>query len=207
MTIKVLIADDDPFTRDGLEIILGKDPDFTIVASVENGKKAVQVCLEQEVDIALLDIKMPVLSGVEAVKEIVTERPRTKCVILTTFEEDELVQDAVKYGAKAYLLKGKSAPEIKNILKVIQSGSSVFQDSVFSTIQSGNDRPQGDMSSLSGRETEVMRLIAEGLSNKDIGKKLFLSEGTIKNYVSSILSKLGLKQRTQIAVYYLRGKS
>ncbi|MBN2535362.1 MAG: response regulator transcription factor [Spirochaetales bacterium] len=206
MPIRVLIADDDPLIREGLEIILGRDEDFKVVASVNDGKQAVDACISGRVDVALIDIRMPVLNGVEAVKQI-TEGSRTKTIILTTFDEDELIYRAVKNGARGYLLKGKTAREIKDTVKLVYNGSTVFQDSVFDKIQSGSASPKIDTSQFSEREIEVIKLIAEGYSNREIAGHLFLSEGTIKNYISSILSRLKLKQRTQIAVYYLkRGK-
>lgn len=204
MPIRVLIADDDPLIREGLEIILGKDAEFKVAVSAEDGKQAVDACKSTRIDVALLDIRMPVIDGVEAVKQI-TAQTATKAIILTTFEEDELIHRAVKNGARGYLLKGKSAEEIKNAIKLVHSGSTVFQDSVFEKIQAGAAGPGLDTSVLSGRELDVLKLIAEGLSNKAIAEKLFLSEGTIKNHISSILSKLHLRQRTQLAVYYLKG--
>lgn len=206
MPIRVLIADDDPLIREGLEIILGKDKDFKVVASVGNGKQAVEACISGRVDVALIDIRMPVLNGVGAVKQI-TGSTQVKTIILTTFDEDELVYQAVKNGARGYLLKGKTAREIKDAVKLVYNGSTVFQDSVFDKIQSGAALPKIDTSKFSEREIDVIKLISEGYSNKEIAERLFLSEGTIKNYISSILSKLHLKQRTQIAVYYLKGGS
>ena len=205
MPIRILIADDDPLIREGLEIILGKDEDFKVVGSVGDGKQAVDICKSSKVDVALIDIRMPVLNGVEAVKEI-TKCSKVKTIILTTFDEEELIHQAVENGARGYLLKGKTAREIKDTVKLVYNGSSVFQDSVFDKIQSGAGSPQIDLSLFTDREIEVIKLIAEGYSNKEIGGRLFLSEGTIKNYISSILSKLNLKQRTQIAIYYLKGK-
>ncbi|MBN2442209.1 MAG: response regulator transcription factor [Spirochaetales bacterium] len=205
MAIRVLIADDDPLIREGLEIILGKDEEFKVVASVQDGKQAVDACISGRVDVALIDIRMPVLNGVEAVKQI-TQHSETKTIILTTFDENELVHEAVKNGARGYLLKGKTAREIKDAIKLVFGGSSVFQDSVFDKLQAGAGPSHIDESKFTGREIDVIKLIAEGYSNKEIGEELFLSEGTIKNYISSILSKLNLKQRTQIAVYYLKGK-
>lgn len=204
MAIRVLIADDDPLIRQGLEIILGNDEEFIVAASVGNGKQAVDTCRTVIVDVALLDIRMPVLNGVEAVKQI-TAATDVKSIILTTFEEDELIYEAVKNGARGYLLKGKNAQQIKDAIKVVYNGSTVFQDSIFARIKAGSGAPGIDTSLFTGRELDVVKLIAAGYSNKEIAEQLFLSEGTIKNYISAILAKLGLKQRTQIAVYYLKG--
>ena len=204
MAIRVLIADDDPLIRQGLEVIISRDKSFKLVASVADGRQAVETCKAGRIDVALLDIRMPVLNGVDAVKQI-TASTDVKCIILTTFEEDELVSEAVKNGARGYLLKGKSAEQIKDAIRVVFNGSTVFQDSVFEKLRAGTGSQHFDDSIFSERELEVVRLIAEGMSNRDIADRLFLSEGTIKNYISSILSKLDLKKRTQIAVYYLKG--
>jgi DNA-binding NarL/FixJ family response regulator len=201
----VLIADDDPLIREGLEIILRKDDAFKVVASVGDGKKAVEACVSGRVDVALIDIRMPVLDGVETIKHI-TDNSETRTIILTTFDEEDLIRQAVKNGARGYLLKGMSGDEIKSAVTMVHNGSTVFQDKVFNTIQSTMAPSRADLSICTEREVEVIKLIAEGHSNKEIGEHLFLSEGTIKNYISSILSKLQLKQRTQIAVYYLKGE-
>lgn len=205
MEIRVLIADDDPLIREGLEIVLNRDEEIKVVATVTNGLEAFEVCSSQKVDIAILDIRMPILNGVEAAKKI-TEGSSTKVIMLTTFAEDELISQAITNGAKGYLLKGKSTDEIKNSIKMVYLGNTVFQESVFSKIKRSSNSSILDLSSCSEREIEIIKLISEGLSNKEIAERIYLSEGTIKNYISTILSKLDLKQRTQIAVYYLKSQ-
>lgn len=199
--MNLLIADDDPLIREALEIVLGKDEEINIKAVVENGREAVEICRGNSIDVALLDIRMPELNGVDAVKEIV-EISDTRVIMLTTFDEEDLVTKAIENGAKGYLLKGKSTKEIIDTVKMVYRGNSVFEDSVFKRISS-RKRENLDLSELTEREIEVVKLISKGLSNKEIADSIFLSEGTVKNYISNILAKLDLKQRTQIAVKYL----
>lgn len=202
MNINLILADDDPLIREALEIVLNKDQEINVVGIAKNGLEAVELCKTKKVDIALLDIRMPELNGVEAVKEI-TKCSEARAIMLTTFDEDDLVSQAIQNGAKGYLLKGKSTEEIKNAIKMVHLGNTVFQESVFKSINT-KKREKLDLSELTEREVEVVKLIAEGLTNKEIAERIFLSEGTIKNYISNILNKLDLKQRTQIAIKYLQ---
>jgi DNA-binding NarL/FixJ family response regulator len=203
MPIRVLIADDDPLVREGLQVILDRDPDFSVVAVAGDGREAIERCESREIDIALLDARMPVIDGPSAC-EAITRDYAVRCCILSTFRDEELVSRSIHAGAKGYLLKGAGGDEIKQALRLIRSGNSVFQSSVFDSVRQGG-RYKPDLSMLTEREREVVGAVARGLSNKEISEELFLSEGTVKNYLSSILSKLDLRQRTQIAVYYLGG--
>lgn len=205
MSIRVIIADDDPLIREGLEIVLSRDSEITVVGAVSNGQEAVEFCLSGKIDVAVLDIRMPIMNGVDAAKKI-TEASDTKVIMLTTFTEDDLISQAIENGAKGYILKGKSTNEILNTIKMVHLGNTVFQESVFKRIKKTGERTALDLSECSKREIEIIKLISEGLSNKEISETIFLSEGTVKNYISSILTKLNLKQRTQIAVYYLKSQ-
>jgi DNA-binding NarL/FixJ family response regulator len=207
MGIKLLIADDDPIVREGLKMILGMDEQFEVVACVENGLQAVEYCLMHEVDIALLDVRMPEMNGVQAVKEICS-KTKTKPLILTTFDDDEFIIDALKYGAKGYLLKSNTPEKIKDAIRMIHGGNTVMQDAVFNIIIEGLAANKGsklDRSLFSDREWEIMDLISKGLSNKEIAKEIFITEGTAANYITSIFNKTGLEHRTQIAIFYLNG--
>lgn len=206
--IKLIIADDDSLIRESLKIIIGLDPAFEIVACVEDGLKAVEYCTREKVDVALLDVRMPVLNGVQAVKEI-TAKTSTKALILTTFDDDEYILEAIKNGAKGYLLKNNTPDKIKEAIKVVHGGNTIMQDVVMDKVKDGlQDSMKGkiDRDLFSQRELEIMELISHGLSNKEISQTLFISEGTVKNYITSILDKTNLEHRTQIAIYYIKGK-
>jgi len=207
LPIKILIADDDSLIREGLKIIIGLDEDFIVMDCVENGLDAIEYCLNNPVDVALLDIRMPVLNGVEAVKEI-TIKTSTKCLILTTFDEDEYINAAIRYGAKGYILKNNSPEKIKAAIKVVYSGNMVMQEGLIDKVLKGidsNNSSKLNRNLFTQREIEIMEAIADGLSNKKISARLFISEGTVKNYITSILNKTSLEHRTQIAIYYLKG--
>lgn len=210
MSIKLLIADDDLLIRESLKIILSSDSEIEVLEAVSNGQEAIDYCIENEVDVAMLDIRMPLLNGVEATREI-TKRTKTLVMMLTTFDEDDYIKAALNYGAKGYLLKNTSPSKIIETIKVVYSGNCVIQEEVLSKITSklinieSSSEGKIDKGLFTERELEVIEGIAEGLTNKEISKKLFISEGTVKNYITSILGKTGLEHRTQIAIYYLKG--
>lgn len=214
MKIKVIIADDNSFIREGMKIILATFDEFDVVATVEDGREAVTYCEAHEVDVALMDVRMPNLNGVEATKQL-TERTRTKTLILTTFDDDEYITDAILNGAKGYLLKNNDPERIRDAIKTVYHGHHVLQDVVLDKIKSGlspgkpdkeDKADKFDRSLFTERELDIMALIAKGLANKEISKKLFISEGTIANHITSVLSKTGLEHRTQIAIFYLTGE-
>ncbi|MBU5348642.1 response regulator transcription factor [Paenibacillus lautus] len=217
MKIKVIIADDNSFIREGMKIILTTFDEFDVVATVEDGQEAVAYCEAHEVDVALMDVRMPNLNGVEATKQL-TERTKTKTLILTTFDDDEYITDAILNGAKGYLLKNNDPERIRDAIKTVYHGHHVLQDVVLDKIKSGlspgkpdkedkaDKTDKFDRSLFTERELDIMALIAKGLANKEISKKLFISEGTIANHITSVLSKTGLEHRTQIAIFYLTGE-
>lgn len=201
MPIRVLIADDDELIREGLRSILARREELRIVATVSNGQEAVEHCAAGHVDVALLDARMPVTDGPDACAKI-TARSQARCCILSTFDDPDLVRRAVSSGASGYLLKGAGGDEITQAIVLIDQGNTVFKSSVFAALRE-TPRETADLSALTEREREIVRAVALGLSNREISEELFLSEGTVKNYISSILDKLGLKARTQIVAYYL----
>lgn len=206
--ITILIADDHPFVSEGLKLIIHSYDEFEVVKTVANGKEAIDYCTQHPIDIALLDIQMPEVNGIEATGEI-AKRTKTKPVILTTFDYDEYIIDAIKNGAKGYLLKHSDPNQIRDVLIGVYNGHNMFQEAIWEKVKTHLEEKQSpriDQSRFSSRELEVMELIASGLSNKEIAKHLYLSEGTVANYITSILNKTGLEHRTQIAIYYLTGK-
>lgn len=204
MTIRLAICDDDALIRESLKILLPLKGDIEVVGEAENGQEAIDLCTNNEVDVALIDIRMPVLNGVEAVREIV-KRTNTKCLILTTFDEDEYVNDALDYGAKGYILKNNSPEQIVDSINSVFNGTIVMNESVLGKIQGREIKNVFNKYEFTDREKDIIEAISEGLSNKEISSKLFISEGTVRNYITGILDKTGLEHRTAIAVNYLKG--
>ena len=208
MPIRVLIADDDALIREGLKIILQTDARFDVAACVENGLQALEFCVREQVDVALLDVRMPVLDGLQAAREI-SSKTRTQPLILTTFDDEDFILNAVKNGARGYLLKNNSPARIMDAIRMVHEGGIVMQDVAMDRIKvelSSQRKARIAEGLFSDRELDIIKLIAKGFSNREIAKELYISEGTVKNYISSILSKTELEHRTQIAIYYLTGE-
>ncbi|UWG97147.1 response regulator transcription factor [Dehalobacter sp. DCM] len=209
MAIRILIADDDALIREGLKIILQNDERFEVIACVETGLQAVQCCEKESVDVVLLDVRMPIMDGLQASKEI-SLKTSAKPLILTTFDDDDFIFSAVKNGSRGYLLKNNDPSKLMDAIKTVYDGGIVMQDVAMEKIREGltlsqDSRPKIAEHVFTDREWDIVKLISKGLSNRDIAGELFMSEGTIKNYISAILAKTGLKHRTQIAIYYLTG--
>lgn len=206
MPINVIIADDSDFVREGMSIILGVDSDFNVLGCAQNGLECVTLARQSKADVILMDIQMPVMDGIEATK-IITDEALGKVLILTTFDDYELVRKAIRFGAKGYLIKNHTPDKLKQTIKSVHNGINVLDDSVFEKMGDTLVQNEGfDPSPFSERELEIISKVSEGLSNKEIASKLYLSEGTVKNYISAILEKAQLEHRTQLAVYYLTGK-
>lgn len=204
--MNLIIIDDDPFVTSALKILLEANPNITVLASGSNGKEAVSLYRRHRPDILLMDIRMEEMDGLTASEQILQEYPDAKILLLTTFSDDEYIIKALLLGAKGYLLKQDYAT-IVPALEAVASGQTVFGNEIISRIPSLMQQKESfDYHSLdiNDRELEIIRLIAEGLSNKEIASALFLSEGTVRNYLSSILDKLHLRDRTQVAVFYYR---
>ena len=193
---------------EGQPIILEASGDITVSATGTDGKDAVRLFRTYRPDVLLMDIRMKELSGLDASAEILKEFPDAKILLLTTFSDDEYIVRALKLGAKGYLLK-QDYESLIPALHAVHSGQTVFGNEIISKIpellQTGPAFHLEDYD-ISERELEIIRLIADGLSNKEIASRLFLSEGTVRNYLSSILDKLDLRDRTQVAVFYYRHK-
>lgn len=201
--IKVLIADDQSIIRDGLKLILDMEEDLTVVGAAANGNEALELTEKLKPDVILMDIRMPKCDGVMGTQKISEAYPDIKIIILTTFLEDDYIFEALKYGAKGYLLKDVESDKLAGSIRTVVNGGVLIDPAVAAKIVTGlggNSKPK-KIDDLTQRESEIVKLIAEGNTNKEIAKLLFISEGTVKNHVTNILSKLDLRDRTQIALY------
>lgn len=209
--IKVVIADDQELIRESLKIVLSTHQDIDVVGIAGDGFEVLDILKRETVDIILMDKRMPNMDGVYCTKMVKENYPKTKIIILTTFDDDDFVFGALKHGASGYLLKGVGMDELHQaILTVDHGGAMINPDiatkvfSMFSKMSQNNYAIKVDESSikdLSKPEWRVLQQVGFGLSNKEIAQKLYLSEGTVRNYLSSILSKLNLRDRTQLAIW------
>jgi len=197
--IRILIADDHPVVRDGLAAMLGTQADFEVVATAADGQQAVRLAAELRPDVVLLDLEMPELDGVEALTRLRAASPAVRALVFTAFDTDERILSAVRAGAQGYLLKGAPRDELFRAIRVVSQGGSLLQPVVASRLLQRMARPAGDdaPAALTGRQVEVLRLLAQGRANKEIAADLVISERTVKFHVSAILSKLGAGNRTE----------
>lgn len=207
--IKVLIADDHKMFRQGLRMLFEMEPDIKVVGEARDGVEVQELAEGVDPDIILMDINMPGADGVEATRSILAKRPEQAIIILTMFREDEHVFQAIKAGARGYLLKDADSVDVTRAIRTVATGGSVLDAAmtgkVFQQFKAMSEvaeksNPEG----LTDRELEILALIASGASNREIGDKLFLSEKTIKNYITSIFQKLQTNDRTQAAVYAIQ---
>ena len=207
MGIKIVLADDDSLIRESFKIMLSYDEHIEVMNAFGDGMDAIEYCGREKVDIALLDVRMPRVNCIQATREIV-KRSDTKVIILTTFDEDEYIGEAMKCGAKGYILKSSESSMILDTIKDIYledlmyksidwSDRDVFIEKIFQNKE--------ELLNFTRKEKEIVKEIASGLTNKEIAKKLFISEGAVKRYINSILNKTGFARRIQIAMFYLNG--
>ncbi|MGC0376012.1 response regulator [Streptomyces sp. SAI-229] len=211
MTIRVLIVDDQMMVREGFSVLLGAMPDIEVVGEAVNGREAVERVRELAPDVVLMDIRMPEMNGIEATREIVAADSAAKVLVLTTFDLDEYVYQALRAGASGFLLKDASARQLADGVRIVASGEALLAPTVtkrlITEFSKLSEAPRlmpsahGAYGELTERETEVLVLIAQGLSNSEIAGRLVVAESTIKTHVSRILVKLGLRDRTQAAVF------
>ncbi|MER7129475.1 response regulator transcription factor [Streptosporangium saharense] len=211
-TVRVLVVDDQELVREGIASLLGIQPGLTVVGTARDGQEAVRRALELTPDVVLMDVRMPGADGVEAVAVLRQRMPRCRVVMLTTFDDEEYVVRALAAGAAGYLLKDLPAADLAGAVRLAGAGVTQLDSSVArrlaSTLACAGEVPTTvepgageEAAALTGREIEVLRLVAVGSTNREIASRLFLSEGTVKNHISRILGRLGLRDRTQAALY------
>lgn len=212
--IKILIVEDQELIRQSLEIILSSQPGLSVIGLAGNGNEAVEMAGALSPDVILLDIRMPGMDGVSACRIIKEKYPGIKIIVLTTFDDDEYVFDAIKYGANGYLLKGTSVDELANAIRTVYNNGTLINPAIasklvgfFSKTAKGDipiPRQEPSLTELNQRENDIVKQVCKGYSNKEIAHTLFLSEGTVRNSISTILAKLNLRDRTQLVLYCLR---
>lgn len=203
--MKILLCDDQAVIRDGLEMLLQLEKDFQVVGSAQDGFEAMELAEQKFPDLILMDLKMPGMNGIEATREIRKKHPNIKILVLTTYDDDEWVFDAIRAGASGYLLKDTPRQKIIEAIRGTVEGKSFVDPAVvgklMNQVVSNQTQPASVLTGkLTERELDVLRLLAKGMTNTDIAGTLHLSEGTVRNHVSAILEKLGVSDRTQAAV-------
>lgn len=227
-SIRVLVVDDQPLIRRGLAVMLATEPGIEVVGQAADGEEAIQATRRERPDVVLMDLHMPRLGGIAATRSITAELPGTQVVVLTTFDTDEMVFEAIRAGAQAYLLKDAHESDVLDTIRAVHRGESRLAPNIarkvmeefrrlpvgaVGALAAGPDRMPAEkddetasLDALTAREEGILALIAEGKSNREIAKTVFLAEGTVKNYVSRIMEKLHARTRTELAVKALRVK-
>lgn len=213
--IRILIVDDDELVTMSLEVILGAEPDLEIVGKGNSGGDAIRLYNELRPDILLMDIRMKDMTGVDAAEQILRTDREAGILFLTTFKDDEYIIRALKLGVRGYLLK-QNYDSIPDSVRAVMRGQNVFGGEIIqkmpqlffnqAKLNEPDDRYRYERAGITSKEYEVIQFVALGYSNREISEKIFLSEGTIKNYISNILDKLNLRDRTQLAIFYLKNK-
>jgi len=206
--ITILLVDDQPLFREGLRTLLSVRPDLKVVGEAGDGEEAIKLCRTLKPAVVLMDLQMPVLDGVEATRRLHHEQPDSRVIVLTTFDDDEMVFDGLRAGALGYLLKDAPSEKLAEAIRAAARGESFLQPSIaakvvaeFARLTTKRSPPaQALIEPLSDREQEILALIATGATNREIGNQLFLAEGTVKNHVTNVLGKLGVRDRTQAAL-------
>jgi DNA-binding NarL/FixJ family response regulator len=205
--VRVLIVDDQTLFRAGLSRLLNEDPRVEVVAQATDGADATKLAAKHKPDVVLMDLKMPVLDGIEATRQIIEANPEVKVLVLTTFETDSQVIQALKAGASGYVLKDSSAEAIVSSIVAVMSGEKVMASAVANRVLemlTGTTTPKEFYDGLTNREVEILKLLANGMANKQIAYRLKISEKTVRNHVSNTYEKLGIYDRSQAVLYAVR---
>lgn len=200
--IRVLLVDDQSLIRQGLRALLELDAQLEVVGEAENGQAAINLVEQLQPDVILMDIRMPIMDGVAATREICKKFPQIKVLVLTTFDDDEYVTAAMNHGATGYLLKDTPSEELAIAIRAVHKGYTQLAPGIVKKLLTPTPiQSPPALNELTKREMEVLRLIASGANNREIAQKLFISEGTVKNHVTNILNRLNLRDRTQAAIF------
>ena len=207
--IIVLIPDDQEIVCQGLKKILQSDPEIEVIATANNGQQALDMIAAERPDLVLMDLQMPLMNGVQAIRRLRVSHPRLPVLVLTTYMDDKWLFEAIRSGASGYLMKDRPRQELIDAIKGTAAGDAYIDPSVagkvLSSVASGSSKKEFDQSyNFSEREQEILTLLAEGLSNAEISQRLWLSEGTVRNYTSTLFAKLGVSDRTQAVILAMR---
>lgn len=212
--IRIMIADDQALIRQSLNIVVNGLKNLTVVGLAQNGEEVLEQLSKIKVDIILMDVRMPIMDGVTCTRLVKSQYPNTKVIMLTTFNDDEYVFNALKFGASGYLLKGISVEDLEKSIHVVHEGGAMLNpDVAYKVVNQFQDIVEKNydvvievkgIEELNDNEWEIIRLVGHGKSNKEIAAEVLFTEGTIRNYISSILSKLGLRDRTQLAIWEIQ---
>ncbi|KAA3664682.1 MAG: DNA-binding response regulator [Chloroflexi bacterium] len=210
MTIKIILVDDQMLFREGLSTLLSVHDDIEVIGEAENGEEAIKLVTKLKPDVVLMDVRMPVLDGVAATRKLTQDHPNSRVIMLTTFDDDEYVFEGLRAGAAGYLLKDVPSKKLVEAIRAAAKGESFLQPSVAAKVVAEFTRMSANtavsspkqplIDPLSNRELEILNLVATGASNREIASSLFIAEGTVKNHVTNILGKLGVRDRTQAAL-------
>lgn len=203
--MRIILVDDDNIVLDSLEMIL-TGQGVEVLGKATNGEMAVELYEELRPDLVLMDIRMEGMNGIETSEKILLMDPEAKILLLTTFQDDEYIRKGMAMGVKGYILK-QNVGNLLASLNVVYSGSTVMDSQVSKRLSAVSGTPCKLPDDITNREEEILRLVAEGKNNREISAELYISEGTVKNHISSLLDKLGLRDRTQLVVYYYKGTS
>jgi len=210
--IRIAIVDDQMIIRQGLSMLLGSEKDIEVVGTGENGYSAIELCRRGNIDVVLMDIKMPEMNGVDATKKIKEMYSSVQIIILTTFNEDSFIFDAIRNGASGYLLKDSPPAKIAEGIRSVYNGGALIQpdvavkilDLIRDNVIGGFQKKDERLDDLTERELDIIKLVALGKNNREISMDLYISEGTVKNHLTNILGKLSLRDRTQLAVFAVK---